>query len=174
MICLTANSRFAWLRNISFCKLLSLRKLPSCLARKILCLRFRTAFIIRRQLIWLQFSSCFLCPFTNIRVFVSNLSLDLISFSICLSYKTQVNSAIPFGQRQILNPYLEHYLQHSLSHPSCTLQGVPSLLPLTYWSYRHSPDLVGLVGHSVVTLFLGCYLSCGGFVIHRFRQSQST
>jgi hypothetical protein len=43
-----------------------------------------------------------------------------------------MKSAIAFAQGQILNPYLTDYRQRSLFHPSFILQGVPSLLPLTY------------------------------------------
>lgn len=40
---------------------------------------------------------------------VSNLSLVAISLSVYLSYKTQVKSAFPFGQKQILNFYTTDY-----------------------------------------------------------------
>lgn len=125
---LMLKSRLAWLRSISFVRLLTLFHCFLWVAWKILCLKFLTkAFCLSQSMLFQSVSSSPLAP-----IWLPNLSFTLVRFSYFVSFMDTCWKSAVFRLGQILNPYPKHCQGHSLFPASFTLWIVPLSLRLAY------------------------------------------
>jgi len=129
VICRTASSKFVELMSINFCQFRSWRKFPCCLAIKILWRRFITTLFVCILLILLEYCSCFFLRLLSLTWL--ELTCHWIRFIIHFIFycQTQMQSAWLAVRGKFCTPIWFITNQHSLFHPSSTLQGVLSLFP---------------------------------------------